>query len=151
MGPRAEYEAPIVWGLFEESGDVVVSGLRLVDVRALLFAFSYNRIYTVWPMPFGKESIINATVMTACLLSSSLTMVLGVIGGKAWRSRLDTKLDSGDDGVWYGVYRAAWHGVDSLDPRWTHLAGISKIGGARRGEYAKISRACRSLPRHSSD
>jgi len=33
---------------------------------ALLFAFSYNRIYTAWPTPFGKESIINATVMTAC-------------------------------------------------------------------------------------
>ena len=42
---------------------------------ALLFAFSYNRIYTnPWPTPFHAESIANATVMTACLLSSSLTM-----------------------------------------------------------------------------
>src|SRR5437588_6804079 len=47
---------------------------------ALLFAYSYGRISNPsWPTPFGKESIINATIMTACLLSSSLTMVLGVL------------------------------------------------------------------------
>src|ERR1700745_4483379 len=56
---------------------------------ALLFAYSYNRIANpAWPTPFGKPSIANATVMTACLLSSSLTMVLGVLaanrGDKAW-------------------------------------------------------------------
>jgi cytochrome c oxidase subunit 3 len=56
---------------------------------ALLFAYSYGRISTPgWPTPFGKESIYNATVMTGCLLSSSLTMVLGVLaarrGDKAW-------------------------------------------------------------------
>ena len=55
---------------------------------ALLFAFSYNRIYTPWPTPFHAESIANATIMTACLLSSSLTMVLGVFaaqrGDRAW-------------------------------------------------------------------
>jgi len=47
---------------------------------ALLFAYSYGRVSNPsWPTPFGKESIINATIMTACLLSSSLTMVLGVL------------------------------------------------------------------------
>jgi cytochrome c oxidase subunit III len=56
---------------------------------ALLFAYSYGRISNPsWPTPFGKESIANATIMTACLLSSSLTMVLGVIaanrGDRAW-------------------------------------------------------------------
>ena len=50
---------------------------------ALLFAYSYGRISTPgWPTPFGKESIINATIMTVCLLSSSLTMVLGVLASK---------------------------------------------------------------------
>src|SRR3954452_1501767 len=50
---------------------------------ALLFAYSYGRISTPnWPTPFGKESIANATIMTACLLSSSLTMVLGVLAAK---------------------------------------------------------------------
>jgi cytochrome c oxidase subunit 3 len=46
---------------------------------ALLFAYSYGRISTPnWPTPFHSSSIINATVMTAFLLSSSLTMVLAV-------------------------------------------------------------------------
>ena len=50
---------------------------------ALLFAYSYNRIANpAWPTPFHKESIANATVMTACLLSSSLTMVLGVLAAR---------------------------------------------------------------------
>ena len=56
---------------------------------ALLFAFSYNRIYTnPWPTPFHADSIANATIMTACLLSSSLTMVLAVFasqrGDRPW-------------------------------------------------------------------
>jgi cytochrome c oxidase subunit 3 len=56
---------------------------------ALLFAYSYGRISNpAWPTPFGKESIANATIMTACLLSSSLTMVLAVLAGhrgeRAW-------------------------------------------------------------------
>src|SRR5215467_15399805 len=50
---------------------------------ALLFAYSYGRISNPqWPTPFGKESIANATVMTGCLLSSSLTMVLAVLAAK---------------------------------------------------------------------
>jgi heme/copper-type cytochrome/quinol oxidase subunit 3 len=46
---------------------------------ALLYAYSYGRISTVgWPTPFHSESIVNATIMTAFLLTSSLTMVLAV-------------------------------------------------------------------------
>jgi cytochrome c oxidase subunit III len=46
---------------------------------ALLYAYSYGRISTPqWPTPFHSESIANATVMTAFLLTSSLTMVLAV-------------------------------------------------------------------------
>jgi len=46
---------------------------------ALLFAYSYGRISTPnWPTPFHSESIRNATLMTAFLLTSSLTMVLAV-------------------------------------------------------------------------
>jgi cytochrome c oxidase subunit III len=46
---------------------------------ALLFAYSYGRISTPnWPTPFHSESIVNATIMTAFLLTSSLTMVLAV-------------------------------------------------------------------------
>jgi len=46
---------------------------------ALLYAYSYGRISTAnWPTPFHSGSIVNATIMTAFLLTSSLTMVLGV-------------------------------------------------------------------------
>lgn len=46
---------------------------------ALLYAYSYGRISTPnWPTPFHSQSIVNATVMTAFLLTSSLTMVLAV-------------------------------------------------------------------------
>src|SRR5271167_2423474 len=56
---------------------------------ALLFAYSYGRISNPdWPTPFHKESIINATIMTGCLLSSSLTMLFGiafiVLHGMEW-------------------------------------------------------------------
>ena len=46
---------------------------------ALLYAYSYGRISTPnWPTPFHSQSIINATIMTAFLLTSSLTMVFAV-------------------------------------------------------------------------
>jgi cytochrome c oxidase subunit 3 len=46
---------------------------------ALLWAYTYGRVSTPnWPTPFHSESIRNATLMTAFLLTSSLTMVLGV-------------------------------------------------------------------------
>ena len=38
---------------------------------ALLFAYTYGRISTPdWPTPFHSESIMNATLMTAFLLTS---------------------------------------------------------------------------------
>jgi cytochrome c oxidase subunit III len=47
---------------------------------ALLYAYTYGRISLgdSWPKPFHSESIVNATIMTAFLLTSSLTMVLAV-------------------------------------------------------------------------
>src|SRR5260370_30833955 len=59
---------------------------------ALLYSYSYGRISTAsWPTPFHSESIINATIMTAFLLTSSLTMVLAVraaVNGDAKAQRL---------------------------------------------------------------
>ena len=47
---------------------------------ALLFAYTYSRVANPdWPKPFDFfPSIIFASVMTFCLLSSSLTMVMAV-------------------------------------------------------------------------
>jgi cytochrome c oxidase subunit 3 len=51
---------------------------------ALLFSYSYNRISNpTWPTPFHSGSIINATIMTGFLLTSSLTMVLAVLNASA--------------------------------------------------------------------
>src|SRR5262249_4093099 len=51
---------------------------------ALLMAYSYARVASVtWPTPFPfNPSIIFSTVMTLCLLSSSLTMVMAVSASK---------------------------------------------------------------------
>ena len=56
---------------------------------ALLIGYSYVRVASgTWPTPFHfAPSIVGATVMTFCLLSSSLTMVFGVAASK----RGDTK------------------------------------------------------------
>lgn len=46
---------------------------------ALLIGYAYVRASNVWPTPFPfSPSIVFSTVMTLCLLSSSLTMVMGV-------------------------------------------------------------------------
>src|SRR3954451_8485935 len=47
---------------------------------ALLFAYTYSRVSNPdWPKPFEfSPSIIFSSVMTFCLLSSSLTMVMAV-------------------------------------------------------------------------
>src|SRR6201987_6404718 len=59
---------------------------------ALLYSYSYGRISIAnWPTPFHSESIVNATIMTAFLLTSSLTMVLAVrasVQGDAKAQRL---------------------------------------------------------------
>ncbi len=46
---------------------------------ALLMGYAYLRASNVWPTPFPfYPSIVFSSVMTVCLLSSSLTMVFGV-------------------------------------------------------------------------
>src|SRR5437879_10037372 len=87
-GVPGAYEAPLFGAYSKKVGMWLFLASDSLTFGALLFAFSYNRIYTAWPTPFGKDSIINATIMTACLLSSSLTMVMGVFaaqrGDRAW-------------------------------------------------------------------
>ena len=54
---------------------------------ALLYAYTYGRVSTPnWPTPFHSESIRNATLMTAFLLTSSLTMVFAVRSAEGDRS-----------------------------------------------------------------
>jgi cytochrome c oxidase subunit 3 len=88
-GAQGGYE-PSLFGTYSKKiGMWLFLASDSLTFGALLFAYSYGRISNpAWPTPFGKESIANATVMTACLLSSSLTMVLAVMAAnrrdKAW-------------------------------------------------------------------
>ena len=50
---------------------------------ALLVAYSYVRVANAdWPRPFDGSSILLSSIMTFCLLSSSLTMVMAVVASK---------------------------------------------------------------------
>src|ERR1700721_4896003 len=114
---------------------------------ALLFAFSYNRIYTTpWPTPFHVASITNATVMTACLLSSSLTMVMAVFaaqrGDRAWtRNWLLATMA-------FGTAFIVLHGME-----WSKLIGegltipaFQKPATAAAGELADVSKNVPQFP-----
>jgi cytochrome c oxidase subunit III len=88
-GAPGAYEAPLFGAYSKKVGMWLFLASDSLTFGALLFAFSYNRLYTIpWPTPFHVASITNATIMTACLLSSSLTMVLGVFAAqrkdRAW-------------------------------------------------------------------
>ncbi|MGO8795440.1 MAG: cytochrome oxidase subunit III [Candidatus Sulfotelmatobacter sp.] len=134
-----EYEAPLFGAYSKKVGMWLFLASDSLTFGALLFAFSYNRIYTAWPTPFGKESIINATVMTACLLSSSLTMVLGVFAAQR-HDRLCTRLWLLATMV-FGTAFIVLHGKE-----WTHLiheglalSAFPKPAGQAQTEYTTIS------------
>src|SRR5580698_11563781 len=110
-----EYEAPLFGAYSKQVGMWLFLASDSLTFGALLFAFSYNRISNpAWPTPFAVESITNATIMTSCLLSSSLTMVLAVFAAqrddKAWtRNWLLATMA-------FGTAFAVLHGLE-----WTHL------------------------------
>ncbi len=81
-GCPGAYEAPLFGAYSKKVGMWLFLASDSLTFGALLFAFSYNRIYTAWPTPFHVQSIINSTIMTACLLSSSLTMVMAVFAAQ---------------------------------------------------------------------
>src|SRR6202451_2850987 len=140
-GVPGAYEAPLFGAYSKKVGMWFFLASDSLTFGALLFAFSYNRIYTAWPTPFGKDSIINATVMTACLLSSSLTMVLGVFavqrGDRAWtRNWLLATMA-------FGTAFIVLHGME-----WSKLIGegltlpmFPKPAHAAVGEMADISKS----------
>jgi cytochrome c oxidase subunit III len=134
-----EFEAPLFGAYSKKVGMWLFLASDSLTFGALLFAFSYNRIYTAWPTPFGKDSIINATVMTACLLSSSLTMVMAVFAAqrkdRAWtRNWLLATMA-------FGTAFIVLHGME-----WTKLIGegltipgFPKPATQGSGDFATIS------------
>ncbi len=145
-GVAGEYEAPLFGAYSKKVGMWLFLASDSLTFGALLFAFSYNRLSTAgWPTPFGKESIANATIMTACLLSSSLTMVLGVFaaqrGDKSWvRNWLLATMA-------FGTAFIVLHAME-----WSHLIadgltlpGFPAVPGGS-GQYAAVSKAVPQFP-----
>jgi len=108
---------------------------------ALLYAYSYGRISTPnWPTPFHSESIVNATIMTAFLLTSSLTMVLAV--------RASVQGDAKAQRLWLLATMACGMGFVILHGReWSKLIAegltlsvFPKLPGpAAGGEFANVA------------
>src|SRR5215467_3922918 len=115
---------------------------------ALLYAYSYGRISTPqWPTPFHSESIVNATIMTAFLLTSSLTMVLAV--------RAAVSKDAKAQCLWLLATMACGMGFVILHGReWTKLIAegltlpvFPKLGGqAASGEFAGVAQTVPQFP-----
>jgi cytochrome c oxidase subunit 3 len=144
-GAAGEYEAPLFGAYSKKVGMWLFLASDSLTFGALLFAFSYNRIYTIpWPTPFHVASIINASIMTACLLSSSLTMVLAVFASqrhdKAWTRNwlLATMI--------FGTAFIVLHGMEwsKLIDEGLYLPGFMSLLGVSAshasGEYADISK-----------
>jgi cytochrome c oxidase subunit 3 len=146
-GSPGAYEAPLFGAYSKKVGMWLFLASDSLTFGALLFAFSYNRIYTIpWPTPFHAASITNATIMTACLLSSSLTMVLAVLaakrGDRSWtRNWILATM----------VFGAAFIVLHAME--WTKLigegltlSGFPKPATAAAGELAEVSKAAPQFP-----
>ena len=146
-GAPGAYEAPLFGGYSKKVGMWLFLASDSLTFGALLFAFSYNRLYTIpWPTPFHVASITNATIMTACLLSSSLTMVLGVMAAQ--------RGDRSGTRNWllatmvFGTAFIVLHGME-----WTKLIGegltipgFPHPAGASSGELAEVSKSAPQFP-----
>lgn len=141
------FEAPLFGAYSKKVGMWLFLASDSLTFGALLFAFSYNRIYTnPWPTPFHAQSIANATVMTACLLSSSLTMVLGVMaaqrGDRAWTRNwlLATMV--------FGTAFIVLHGMEwsKLISEGLTIPGFPKPPGSASGELAEVSKNVPQFP-----
>src|SRR5271170_5216523 len=138
-GTAGAYEAPLFGAYSKKVGMWLFLASDSLTFGALLVAFCYIRSYTDCPTPFHVQSIINSTIMTGCLLSSSLTMVMAVFASqrhdRAWtRNWLLATMA-------FGTAFIVLHAME-----WTHLiheglslSGFPKPAGQLNTEYATIS------------
>ena len=150
-GGADAYEAPLFGAYSKKVGMWLFLASDSLTFGALLFAFSYNRIYTnPWPTPFHAQSIANATIMTACLLSSSLTMVLAVLaakrGDRPWIRNwlLATMVFGTAFVVLHGMEWSKLIGEGLSLPGFASILGVSQ--GAASGELADISKNIPQFP-----
>lgn len=144
----AEYE-PSLFGTYSKKiGMWLFLMSDSLTFGALLFAYSYGRISTPqWPTPFHSESIVNATIMTAFLLTSSLTMVLAV--------RAAVNKDAKAQRLWLLATMACGMGFVILHGReWSKLIAegltlsvFPKLGGhAASGEFVDVAKTVPQFP-----
>src|SRR5436305_9036532 len=145
------YEAPLFGAYSKKIGMWLFLASDSLTFGALLFAFSYTRIYTnPWPTPFHAESIANATVMTACLLSSSLTMVLAVFAAqrrdRPWTRNwlLATMVFGTAFIVLHGMEWSKLIGEGLAIPGFATLLGVAK--STTTGEMADITKNVPQFP-----
>jgi len=145
---HAEYE-PSLFGTYSKKiGMWLFLMSDSLTFGALLFAYSYGRISTPeWPTPFHSESIVNATIMTAFLLTSSLTMVLAV--------RAAVNKDAKAQRLWLLATMACGMGFVILHGReWTKLIAegltlsvFPRVSEhAATGEYANVVKTVPQFP-----
>ena len=103
---------------------------------AILFAYGYVRVAAPdWPHPFEMSSIVNGVIMTVVLLTSSLTMLGGVLAAQAqktstamrwmWATVLLGILFAGLHlKEWFGMIGAGW------SPSHNPLGGPVNFGAA---------------------
>ncbi len=143
------YEPPLFGAYSKKTGMWLFLISDSLTFGALLFAYSYGRIATEgWPTPFGAHSITNASIMTACLLSSSLTMVMAVLAARRndrkWR--LNWLLATMAFGTAFVVLHALeWNGLirDGL-----RLSVFPVPPGAEEG--AAVGRMVESVPQFAA-
>src|SRR6478672_397835 len=115
---------------------------------ALLFAYSYGRISTPnWPTPFHSASIVNATIMTAFLLTSSLTMVFAVRASADGNSKLQRLflLATMACGVGFMILHAReWHNL--IREGLTLSAFPAVPGQEAAGEFADVAKSVPQFP-----
>src|SRR5207244_2766983 len=99
------------WGLLEESGNVAVSGLGLIDLRSAAFRFQLQ------PDLYGVAHTLSCTEHHQLHDHDGVPAVEfadhgdGGVRGAARRPSMDTQLAAGDHGVRHGIHSATRHGV----------------------------------------
>lgn len=114
---------------------------------ALLFAYSYSRLSNPqWTTPFHKESIMNASIMTAFLLTSSLTMVMAVLASsrndRAWtRNWLIATMLLGAGFVF--LHAAEWNGLIEKGLR---IPAFTQMFDLKPGTEAEFVATTKNVP-----
>ena len=143
------YEPPFLGAYSKKVGMWLFLLSDSLTFGALLFAYSYGRLSTPqWPTPFGAHSIANASVMTACLLSSSLTMVLAVLAARRGDSKWQFNWILGT--MFFGTAFVVLHGMEwhGLIHEGLRLPIFPEATGATEaaGELAKATLAAPQFP-----